>query len=196
MSQAWTTIEDMSTMGHKPNESTIHCFLSACLKQSQGHYATAVFQMAQAHGMTFSQSTYALLMKLQGSCGQVQEALAVYELMTVKQGIDPTPETQVTIMRVCFQSRWPEKAFELFEQAKKYASPRSPVDARVYKAAICGAASAGLVPMGIAFVEEGLKGGVTVPADAIEFLANAAYKRSPNEAKKLQQLAKAYGYSV
>eukprot|EP00747_Dinoflagellata_sp_TGD_P141778 gnl/TRDRNA2_/TRDRNA2_176171_c0_seq3.p1 gnl/TRDRNA2_/TRDRNA2_176171_c0~~gnl/TRDRNA2_/TRDRNA2_176171_c0_seq3.p1 ORF type:complete len:797 (-),score=181.03 gnl/TRDRNA2_/TRDRNA2_176171_c0_seq3:54-2444(-) len=192
LSQAWTTIEDMGKMGQRPNESTIHSFLSACLKHSQGQYATTVFKMALAQGMTFSQGTYALLIKLQGLCGQIQEALSVYELMINRQSIEPTPETQVSILRVCFQCRWPEKAFELLEQAKKHGK----VDGKVYKAAICGAASAGLIPKGIELLEEALSHGASLPVDAIESLLLAANKRCPASAGKIQRIAKAHGHSI
>merc|ERR1719460_334002 len=122
MNHAWTTIEDMMTLGNKPNESTIHSFLSSCIKHNQPQHAPAVFHMIASQNMSVSQATYALLIKLHGSCGQVQEALLVYELMTIKQGIEPTTDTQVLVMRVCFQCRWPEKAFEILWRAKRRAS--------------------------------------------------------------------------
>jgi len=199
LSHAWATIEDMGTIGHKPNESLIHSFLSTCLKQSQGQYAKAVFKTVTAHGMFLSQATYALLIKLHGGIGEVEEALEVYKFMTCKQCIEPTAETQVSMIRVCFQCCWPDKAFELLAQARFHSSGKSAVDGRIYRACICGAASADLVNKGIQLVEEALREGVALPTDAIEFLGSAASKRGPwgpHAAAKLRQIAATYGYSV
>merc|ERR1719160_1623253 len=125
----------MAANGHKPTEATIHSFLNACIKQSEGQYAMKMFNLTQSLGMSLSQATYASFIRLHGECGEVQNALAVYELMTINKGIEPMPATAVSVMRVCFQCSWPEKAFLVFQQLKQMKV--TPVDASVYRAAIC-----------------------------------------------------------
>lgn len=189
LSHAWMTIEDMIGLGHKPNEATLHAFLSACIKQSHTLYAKSLLSKASEHGITFSQATYALFLKLYGRCQQLHDALAVFEVMTEKQGIEPTPQTIVSLLRVCFQCRQPTKSLEIMEklQAKTNGEP---LDGTIYRAAINGCASAGLVPKGLAIVEDAAKRGASLPADTLEVLASAAQRRGQAGASELETLEK------
>jgi pentatricopeptide repeat protein len=170
LSQAWTTMEDMATLGNRPMETTIHSFLTACLKQSECRYTKLMFQRVGLFGMSLSQASYALFIKLHGLNNEIQDALAVYEFMTVKQGIDPSPATACCIMRVCFQCQHPEKAFAILEEMKT----KGLVDSDVFRTAICGAASAGNVQRGVELTEEAKNNGFAIPTEAIEFLSAGA----------------------
>lgn len=188
LSHAWMTIEDMIGFGHKPNEATLHSFLNACIKQSHTVYAKALLTKANENNITLSQATYVLFLKLYGRCQQLQDAMAVFEIMTEKQAMDPTPQTIVALLRTCFQCRQPMKACELMEKMQE----KMPMDGSVYKAAIAGCASAGLVPKGIALAEDAKRRQVSLPHDALEELVQAAQRRGKAgeaELKLLEQLA-------
>jgi len=64
LSHAWMTIEDMIGLGHKPNDATLHAFLSACKKQSHTVYSKALLEKASTHNITLSQATEELCLKL------------------------------------------------------------------------------------------------------------------------------------
>jgi hypothetical protein len=191
LAHAWMTIEDMIGLGHKPNEATLHAFLSACIKQSHTVYAKALLTKASAHCITLTQATYVLFLKLYGRCQQLQDALAVFDIMTEKQCIDPSPQTIVSLLRVCFQCRQPSKAFDIIEKMQAKAGA-DPLDGSIYRAAFSGCATAGLVPKGVALVEIAVARGATLPPDSIEVLVSAAQRRGVSgaaELEKLKQLA-------
>mmetsp|Transcript_79536 Transcript_79536/g.125454 ORF Transcript_79536/g.125454 Transcript_79536/m.125454 type:complete len:767 (+) Transcript_79536:139-2439(+) len=81
LSHAWMTIEDMIDLGHKPNEATLHSFLSACIKQSHTVYAKALLTKTSSNSITLSQATYIMFLKLYGRCQQLQDAIAVFDIM-------------------------------------------------------------------------------------------------------------------
>merc|ERR1719198_558171 len=186
LSHAWMTIEDMIGLGHKPNEVTFHSFLNACIKQSHTLYAKALLAKAQENNITLSQATYVLFLKLYGRCQQLQDAMAVFEVMTEKQGIDPSPQTIVSLLRVCFQCRQPAKALEIMEKLQAKAGD-APLDGSIYRAAFSGCATAGLVPKGVALVEDAVARGATLPPDSIEVLVSAAQRRGLAGASELEK---------
>jgi pentatricopeptide repeat protein len=187
LSHAWMTIEDMIGLGHKPNEATLHAFLSACIKQSHTLYAKALLTKANTNNITLSQATFVLFLKLYGRCQQLQDALAVFDFMTEKQGIDPSPQTMVSLLRVCFQCRQPSKAFDIMEklQAKVGAGP---LDGSIYRVAFSGCANAGLIPKGVALVEDAIARGATLPPDSIEGIVAAVQRRGAAGSGELERL--------
>jgi len=80
LSHAWMTIEDMIGLGHKPNDATLHAFLSACMKQSHTVYAKTLLEKASTHSITLSKATEELCLKLSGRCQQLRDALAVFDV--------------------------------------------------------------------------------------------------------------------
>mmetsp|Transcript_79538 Transcript_79538/g.125458 ORF Transcript_79538/g.125458 Transcript_79538/m.125458 type:complete len:82 (+) Transcript_79538:3-248(+) len=74
------TIEDMIGLGHKPNDATLHAFLSACMKQSHTVYAKTLLEKASTHSITLSKATEELCLKLSGRCQQLRDALAVFDV--------------------------------------------------------------------------------------------------------------------
>jgi len=187
LGHSWTTLEDMMGLGHKPNEATLLCFLNACVKQSHTVYAKALFNAAGTKGIALSQATYALFLKLYGRCQQLGDAMAVYELMTEKQHIEPAPQTLIALLRVCFQCRQPGKAMEIMEKLQAKAGS-APLDGTIYRTAISGLASANLVPKGVALAEQAAESGASLPDDALEVLAQAAERRGQAGASELQRL--------
>lgn len=193
LAHAWMTIEDMIGLGHKPNEVTLHSFLTASTKQSHTLYAKAFLALASTKGIALSQATCVLLLKLYGRCQQPQDALAVFDMMTEKQGIDPLPQTICTMLRVCFQCRQPGKALELMDKLHANAKA-TPLDGTIYRAAFEGFAAAGLGAKGVALAEEAVKRGASLPAEAFEVMAETAQRRGQagaSDLQKLEQLAKA-----
>jgi pentatricopeptide repeat protein len=187
LSHAWMTLEDMIGLGHKPNEATLHSFLNACIKQSHTVYAKALLTKACENSISLPQATYALFLKLYGRCQQLQEALTVFEVMTGKQGIIPVPQTVVALLRVCFQCRQPTKAIEIME-ALQEKTPNEALDGSIYKAAMGGCASAGLLPKGIAIAEDAAARGASLPSDALEVLVEAAQRRGSTGQAELSTL--------
>jgi len=191
-SHAWMTVEDMIVLGHRPNEATLHSFLSACTKQSHTVYAKALLQKANDQGIALSQATYTLFLKLFGRCQQLQEAMGVFEMMTEKQGIEATPQTMVALIRVCSQCRQPGKGLDLMEKFQASAKDQ-PLDGTIYRAALACCIQPNLIPKGIALVEDAMQRGVSLPTDAIEVIGQAAQRRGPSgaaEFERLGQLAK------
>lgn len=187
LSHAWMTIEDMIGLGHKPNEATLHSFLTACIKQSHTIYAKALLAQAKANGIILSQATYGLFLKLYGRCQQLQEAMSVFEVMTQNQSTDPSPQTIVCLLRVCFQCRQPGKALEIIDQLQAK-DQSTPLDGTIYRAAFAGCAAAGLVPQGVALAEEAAHRGAMLPDDSFEVLAEAAQHRGQAGAAELERL--------
>lgn len=198
LSHAWMTIEDIIGLGHKPNEATLHSFLSACIKQSHTLYAKSLIQKSASNNICFSQATYALLLKLFGRCQQLQDALLVFHEMTEKHGIEPSSQTVVALLRSCFQCRQPGRGLELVEKLQARAGAL-PLDGAIYSTAFTGCATAGLVPKGLALVEEALNRGAILPPDALQALAATAGRRGQvgeADLRRLQELAESHGLSL
>lgn len=198
LAHAWMTIEDMIGLGHKPNEATLHSFLNACIKQSHTLYAKSLIQKTAENNVPFSQATYGLLLKLFGRCQQLQDALGVFQEMTDKYGIEPSPQTVISLLRSCFQCRQPARGLELIEKLQARVGD-CPLEGTIYRTALDGCATAGIVPKGVALVEEALRRGAILPPDSLQALATTAGRRGPvGEADlcRLQQLAKDHGLSL
>jgi pentatricopeptide repeat protein len=192
LSHAWMTIEDMLSLGHKPNDATIQSFLSACMKHAHTLYAKDLLKKTSDHNIALSQSTYLLLLRLFGRCQQLQDAMSVYEVMVEKHGLEPWPHLIVSLLRTCFQCRQPGKALELLEKVQARA-PDKPLDGNIYAAAFEGCAAAGQITKGLALAEDAARRKASLPADALEVLAQAALRRgqaSSSELERLGQLAK------
>jgi pentatricopeptide repeat protein len=190
LAHAWTTLEDVISLGHKPNEATLLSFLNACFKQSHTLYAKTLLEKACANNLSLSPAVYAQLLKLHTKCQQVQEALSVFEIMTEKQGIEPSPQIVVSLLRTCFQCRQAAKCFEIMENLEAKAKGVA-LDASIYVAALAGCASAGLVSQGISILEVAVAKGALLPEDSIEALALSAQRRlgCEREVKRLKEIA-------
>lgn len=195
--QSWATLEDMLSLGHQPNEVALHAFLSACTRQSHTLYAKALLRKAISSELSLSQATYVLLLKLYGRTQQLQDALAVFADMTMRQRIEPSPQTVVSLLRVCFQCRQPEHAEEIVQRLQVQAG--GPLDLAIYRAMIGGYVTAGPVSKAVAVAEDAAQCGVSLPLDALELISAAVTRRGASgeaDQQRLQQLASAQGYAL
>jgi len=113
--------------------------------------------------------------------------MTAFEVMTEKQGIDPCPETIVSMLQICFQCRQPSKGLELIEKVRAQSNGR-PLDGSIYDAAISGCGSSGLISQGIALVEDAAKHGASLPSGALTVLAQALQHQGQTGAVELERL--------
>merc|ERR1719310_2762109 len=126
----------MITAGHRPNEVTLHSFLSACVKEARGDLGRALFERLTSAGSSrgaaavgtppVSQMTYTLFIKLYARCQLLSEAFAVFEDMTGRQGLEASPAVYGCLLRACVQSRQAGRALEVFSQLKAKVAPALP----------------------------------------------------------------------
>mmetsp|Transcript_36931 Transcript_36931/g.86556 ORF Transcript_36931/g.86556 Transcript_36931/m.86556 type:complete len:775 (-) Transcript_36931:184-2508(-) len=166
ISGAWMTIEDMMDLGHRPNDTALQTFLTACLRQTHSTYGKAFLEKAVHLNITLSQGTYSLLLKLFSRCNQFQDGMSVLDDMIVRQRQEPPAPAVVSFIKACFASRQTAKAFEVVEklQADKGSTP---LDISIYKAALAGCASMGSSEKGLALIEKARSLGLQISAEAM-----------------------------
>lgn len=196
IAHSWSTIEDMMELGHKPSDAALHALISACVKQSQTAIARHLLDKAAKKGFALSQPTYVNILKLYGKCQHLTEAITIFEDMTERQQIDPSPQVLATMLHACFQSRQPDTALDLLENFHKRSAP-APLDGTVYRAAISGCAVAGLHDKVVSILKEAIRLGADLPPDTLAGVSTATRRqRSPVDLQALRELADANGLAL
>merc|ERR1719262_1770621 len=100
----------------KPDEITYNSFLDGCAKQHRVDEALAALDEMQAAGVTPSNFTLSILVKLLGRVRRLNQAFTLVEDLSARHKFKPNVQVYTCLMQACFQNRKLDRALALHDQ--------------------------------------------------------------------------------
>merc|ERR1719440_1449799 len=100
----------------KPDEITYNSFLDGCARQHRVDEALAALDEMQAAGISPSNYTLSILIKLLGRVRRLNLAFSLLEDLSAKHKFKPNVQVYTCLMQACIQNRKLDRALELHDQ--------------------------------------------------------------------------------
>merc|ERR1719405_204572 len=100
----------------KPDEITYNSFLDGCARQHRVDEALTALDEMQAAGVSPSNYTLSILVKLLGRVRRLNQAFSLVEDLSAKHKFRPNVQVYTCLMQACFQNRKLDRALALHDQ--------------------------------------------------------------------------------
>lgn len=190
LDKALDIIKDMRADGNlAPDEVLYNSLLDGCAKEHRPNEALKLLDDMKKAGVTPSNYTLSILVKLMGRCRRLNQAFTIIEDISREFGLKVNIQVYTCLIQACFNNRQPAKAVALHDQI---ISEGLTPDEMTYSALVKGCLQAGLVDKAVHLTKcahglgtpkcKGMPPGVN--ARCLDELASAMGKNS-EEAKSL-----------
>merc|ERR1719181_2765253 len=122
--KALVVLKEMRTdQTTKPDEITYNSFLDGCAKQHRVDEALAALDEMQAAGVSPSNFTLSILVKLLGRVRRLNQAFSLVEDLSAKHKFKLNVQVYTCLMQACIQNRKLDRALALHDQMVQTGCP-------------------------------------------------------------------------
>merc|ERR1719161_1946327 len=135
--RGFKVFEEMKSSGKvMPDEIIYNVLLDGCAKETLVDEALKLLEGMQSAGITPSNHTLSILVKLLGRARRVKEAFKVVDDLTAKHGLRPNIQVYTCLIQACLNNRQLDKAMVAHD--KMIADAHCKPDQRAYTALVRG----------------------------------------------------------
>lgn len=146
-----------------PDDVMYHCLLDGFAKAQRVGDALQLYDDMVASGLTPSNFTLSILVKLLGRAKRLQQAFSLVEKVKADHGVRPNIQVYTCLMQACFQNKQAAKAVSLLDTiVEEGIKP----DERTYSALVQGCLAAGLKDKALELAQRAFHGSRPVGIDA------------------------------
>jgi len=115
--QAFEILAEMRASGkHKPDEILYNCLLDGCAKEHRLEDAMALYADMKQANIVPSNFTLCTLVKLLGRSRRLEQAFAIVEELSEKNGLKPNIQVFTCLIQACIHNRQLQRALELHDE--------------------------------------------------------------------------------
>jgi len=149
-------LEEMQMGGKfKPDEMMYNSLLDGCSREERLSDGMRLVAEMKRDGITPSNYTLTMLVKLFGRCKKLDEAFSIVAELSAEFGLSPNIQVYTCLIQGCFQNRMPVKALSVLDTM--LANGVRP-DEKAYIALVRGHLNMGLLDKAIEIVERAYQG--------------------------------------
>eukprot|EP00746_Dinoflagellata_sp_MGD_P158206 gnl/MRDRNA2_/MRDRNA2_86416_c0_seq4.p1 gnl/MRDRNA2_/MRDRNA2_86416_c0~~gnl/MRDRNA2_/MRDRNA2_86416_c0_seq4.p1 ORF type:complete len:1007 (+),score=216.77 gnl/MRDRNA2_/MRDRNA2_86416_c0_seq4:71-3022(+) len=115
--QAFEILAEMRASGkHKPDEILYNCLLDGCAKEHRLEDAMTLYSEMKQANIVPSNFTLCTLVKLLGRSRRLEQAFAIVEELSEKNGLRPNIQVFTCLIQACIHNRQLQRALELHDE--------------------------------------------------------------------------------
>lgn len=142
VSHAFKVLEDMkATRNLKPDEIMCNSLLEGCAREQRVDLALSLLEQMKAFGVSPSNCTLSILVKLLGRSQRLDDAFKVVSELSIHHGFRPNIQVYTCLIQACLYNRRLDKAMEV--QATMDAEPSCHPDEKACSVLLKGCLDAG-----------------------------------------------------
>jgi pentatricopeptide repeat protein len=120
LDRALEILKDMQSDGKfTPDEVLFNSLLDGCAKEHRPNEALKLLDDMRSTGVTPSNYTLSMVVKLMGRCRRLNQAFTIIEDVSREYGLKVNIQVYTCLIQACFNNRQPAKAVALHEQIMK-----------------------------------------------------------------------------
>merc|ERR1719335_1157524 len=162
----------MQKKGIRPDAILFNSILDGCAKRQMRSLTETVLNDMEVAGISPSNVTLSILVKLYGRCRDLDEAFRLIEEYPVKYNFTVNPHVWTCLMSACIANNNLDKAKDIYSQMR---SDGISIDAKTYETLVNGCLKLGDIKGAVEIIDEVLASGIRpIPLDS-ELLANVLF---------------------
>jgi len=118
-----------------PDEVTYNSLLDGCAKQNRLEAALELVGDMKKQGVSVSNYTLSILVKLLGRCRRLDEAFRTVDSLSQEYGVEVNVQVYTCLIQACFNNKQPKRALALHE---RMLNERFSLDQRAYSSVLRG----------------------------------------------------------
>jgi len=151
LDQALKIMQDMqSDASIHPDEMVYNSLLDGCAREQRPDDALKLLDDMRKTGITPSNYTLSMLVKLMGRCRRLNKAFSLIDDLTAAYGLKVNIQVYTCLIQACFNNRQPAKAVSLYT---KIVDEGLYPDEMTYSALVTGCLKAGLIDKAVHLVK-------------------------------------------